>query len=205
MTIDLGQSWIVTHITKNLETNQIKSNENIGRRRRRRFKWTENHQKDELRLIHSVWCVLACKSYRSKIRSRENFGQNHKRCNFVDRSHDEREQGRRGWANVLLPEEDKCRLKNRLKIIVIVDSRGMIDFDISKHLYGQRKDRHGLSFLRSSRSSICTNERTKLYLHADDGIDEEQHRDQQTNVGKSLKTTISRSIDEDSNRLWRIA
>lgn len=68
----------------------------------------------------------------------------------------------------LSPKENEQRVEKGLKVIVGVDRRAVIHGDLAEH------------------------------LHANHGIDEEEHGNEQSNVGQCLNQILSRSVQRDN-------
>lgn len=109
---------------------------------------------------------------------------------------------------VTWPEEQQNSLRKRLKVVVSVDLAVVPQANLTKHLWSQKHithhellgtnmnkykcyNRHEVISLGKMRRE-CEANKAGSDLHPNDGIDEEQHYDQQSNIRKSLWTKRER-------------
>ena len=71
------------------------------------------------------------------------------------------------------PEKEEDGVEEGAEVVVAVDIRRRLKLDASKHLQRSIRGR------KTSASELMT---SVTHLHADDGVDEEEHSDQQHDV-----------------------
>lgn len=83
---------------------------------------------------------------------------------------------------LLLPEQQHESLEESAKVVVVIDSRVLIQLDVAKHLRQRHSEEN--EFVQ-----FTLNMNIITHLHPNDGINEEEHSNQQADIRQGLKET----------------